>query len=114
MPHLVFLQNSGAGEIFTALRTAIFLLRLARTVDGLQVEGGVRLLGKCLVADLTFEGFLSCVRQDVFGQLRGGNTNFLTETANVLRPVNLPLVAREFLLSREPEAAARSATEVRI
>ena len=109
----MFLENSSAGEIFPALRAGIFL-SLARTVDGLHVKGGVRLLGKSFVADLTFEGFLSCVRQDVFGELRGRNTNFLTETASVLLPVNLPLVAGEFLLSVEPQPAARSRTEVRI
>ena len=114
MPHLVLLQNSVAGEIFPAVRARVFPLSLPRTVHGVEVEGGVRLLGKSFVTEGTFEGFFSSVGQDMFGQLRGRNTNFLTERAAVLLPVYFPLVARQFLLSLEPEAAARSWTGERI
>ena len=114
VPHLVFLQNSIAREIFPALRAGVLPLGLAGTVHGVEVEGGVGLLGKSFVTEGTFEGFFSRVGQDVFGQLGGRNTNFLTETAAVLLPVNFPLVARQFLLSGEPEAAALSWTGVRV
>ena len=69
MPHLVLLQNSVAGEIFPAVRARVFPLSLTRTVHSGEVEGGVRLLGKCFVTEGTFEGFFSSVGQDMFAQL---------------------------------------------
>ena len=44
MPHLVFLQYSATGERLTTLGTGILPLCIGRTVDCVQVEGGVRLL----------------------------------------------------------------------